>query len=80
MKNIKFPILIIFILIIQFCFTNNFFIKNLHAKDTTAPKCDYTYIRDAGDPNIGEAGEIEYDKEWKKVVKNGWKLKWIYQI
>lgn len=38
-------------------------------------RCDYTYIDDAGEPNIGKRGEIKYDGPWKAVVDGGWVLR-----
>jgi hypothetical protein len=30
---------------------------------------------DSDAPNIGEAGQIEYDDEWQRVLSGGWTLK-----
>ncbi len=38
-------------------------------------KCDYTFIEDSGEPNIGKNGEIKYNDSWKAVVEGGWVLK-----
>ncbi len=38
-------------------------------------KCDYTYIEDSGEPNIGKNGEIKYNDSWKAVVESGWVLR-----
>jgi hypothetical protein len=37
--------------------------------------CDYTYISDRGEPNIGSNGQIRYDEPWKVVHDGGWSLK-----
>jgi len=50
----------------------------LHA-DPGLTKCDYSYIKDAGFPEVGKNGNIEYDDDWKKMVEGGWKLKSIGQ-
>jgi hypothetical protein len=44
-----------------------------HAQD--AHHCDYTFIKDADEPNIGSDGDIKYDKSWQKVLNGGWSLK-----
>lgn len=38
-------------------------------------KCDYTYIDDAGEPNLGKRGEIKYNEAWQGVLSSGWLLK-----
>lgn len=38
-------------------------------------KCDFSFISDNGEPNIGKAGEIRYGDEWKAMVDGGWSLK-----
>ncbi|MFI5296724.1 MAG: hypothetical protein ACHREM_01390 [Polyangiales bacterium] len=42
---------------------------------TVAHHCDYTYIQDTGGPDIGENGEVTYDRNWGWVVSQGWVLK-----
>jgi hypothetical protein len=36
--------------------------------------CDYTYITDTGEPEIGSKGRIKYDEDWSSVVNSGWKF------
>ena len=38
-------------------------------------KCDFIFISDNGEPNIGKAGEIRYGADWQKIVDGGWTLK-----
>ena len=40
-------------------------------------RCDYTYLRDGSQPNIGTDGEIKYNNSWKTVVEGGWTLRAI---
>jgi hypothetical protein len=49
----------------------------LKGAPATQKKCDYTFIQDSGEPNIGKYGEIKYDENWTKVVEAGWTLKGI---
>lgn len=41
----------------------------------SARQCDYTFIEDSGEPNIGKNGEIKYNDSWSAVVQSGWTLK-----
>lgn len=42
---------------------------------TARPKYDYTYIQDAGEPNIGTGGDIKYSDVWANVLNAGWVLR-----
>jgi hypothetical protein len=49
-----------------------------HAGTGADHRCDYTFIRDTNDPNIGEVGNVTYDADWEKVLSAGWTLKTIH--
>lgn len=38
-------------------------------------RCDYTFIKDKGEPGIGEGGQVRYSENWARVVDAGWVLK-----
>ncbi len=42
---------------------------------STAHKCDYTYVSDTVGPEIGTNGDVEYDADWKRVLDAGFTLK-----
>ena len=48
-----------------------------HAQSKPARHCVWTYIHDAGEPNIGEDGQVDFSKgpNWKRVSDEGWELK-----
>lgn len=52
-----------------------FNVASVSAQTGRQNKCDYTFIQDGGEPNIGKAGEIKYDESWTKVLEAGWTLK-----
>ena len=42
----------------------------------TKETCEWTYIQDAGLPNLGEDGKVDLkDKSWKAMSDGGWHLK-----
>jgi hypothetical protein len=49
--------------------------QSVKAQGTATRGCDYTYIEDTGQPNLGKNGAIKYDDSWKAVVEGGWSLK-----
>jgi len=55
----------------------NILIENVGVKEAmaiTGSKCDYTYINDPREPDIGQNGNIEYGEDWGKVLNGGWRL------
>jgi hypothetical protein len=52
---------------------------NTHAQTKPQRHCVWTYIEDAGQPNIGEDGNIDFSKgpNWKRVSDEGWELKGV---
>jgi hypothetical protein len=52
---------------------------NTHAQTKPQRHCVWTYIEDAGQPNIGEDGKIDFSKgpNWKRVSDEGWELKGV---
>jgi hypothetical protein len=40
-----------------------------------APRCDYSYITDQGNPEIGKRGAISYDDDWRTMVEGGWRVR-----
>ena len=41
----------------------------------TSSRCDYTQINEGVFPGIGTNGNIKYDKNWEKVVNEGWRFR-----
>ena len=68
-------------LILGIAVTHVDFVKEASLSAQSGPKtsqrCDYTYVRDGSQPNIGAEGEIKYNNSWKAVVEGGWTLKAI---
>lgn len=66
-------------LLLGIAVTHAYSVKGTSAEPQSAAdgqkRCDYTYVQDAGSPNIGKNGQIEYDESWKPVVEGGWTLK-----
>ncbi len=56
----------------------NILIENAAVEDAmakTISRCDYTYISEGVFPGIGTNGNIKYDKNWKKVLNEGWRFR-----
>jgi hypothetical protein len=51
------------------------------AQTKPARHCVWTYIRDLGEPNIGEDGNVDFSKgsNWKRLSDEGWELKVVKQ-
>jgi hypothetical protein len=52
----------------------------LAARAGGAHRCEYTYFTDSASPNIGVAGQIEYDEDWERVLSAGFQLKAVEGI
>lgn len=50
-------------------------VASVSAQTGGQTKCDYTFIQDGGEPNIGKEGEIKYNEPWTRVLEAGWTLK-----
>jgi len=45
-----------------------------------ARDCDYTFVGDSGEPNIGKDGRVEYSDSWANVLDAGWRLKTSHAV
>jgi hypothetical protein len=77
MKTLLTTLAIVLLVLVTQSISSGLF--SAHAQEKRQRHCVWTYIDDAGQPNIGEDGQIDFSKgpNWKKVSDEGWELKAI---